>query len=421
MRVLLVGHGGREHALAWRIAQSPTLTKLIVVGQNPGWPDSVSVQLASGVDDIVALAQRSQVDLCVVGPEAPLADGLADALASIKVPTFGPSKAAALLESSKAFAKEIMAEAGVPTASCIVIEPNDPASLQQARERCDAGSVVIKADGLAAGKGVYVCPTAAEAHAALDEICSGRFGNAAERLVLEELLTGPEVSVFALSDGQRVVALPSAQDHKRLLDGDEGPNTGGMGAYAPCPLVDDVAGQQLVDDVHQKIIDVMARRGTPYRGVLYGGFMMTPNGPRVLEFNVRFGDPECQVLMALWDGDILPWLYGAAVGELPEGRPVFANDHACVVVLASAGYPRSSDKGQVIPEPESPDGVVCFFAGTKRDDAGSLRTNGGRVLGVTARGESLEEARALAYDQVPGWRFTGSQVRADIASKGLGY
>jgi phosphoribosylamine--glycine ligase len=287
--------------------------------------------------------------------------------------------------------------------------------MRRAQERCEQGSVVIKADGLAAGKGVYVCPTAEEAHRALREVTGGRFGEAAKRLVLEELLDGPEVSVFALCDGERVVALPSAQDHKRLGNGNTGPNTGGMGAYAPCPLVGAVDAAKLVERVHLPVIQEMARRGTPFRGGLYAGLMLTAAGPKVLEFNVRFGDPECQPLMRLWEDDPLPWLHGVAVGALPVGGPVFSAAAACCVVLASAGYPLSSDKGRVIPESEPPGDVVVFHAATQRGSDGALRTNGGRVLGITAMAPSISAARERCYAVLPEWTFWGAQYRTDIA------
>jgi phosphoribosylamine--glycine ligase len=257
-----------------------------------------------------------------------------------------------------------------------------------------------------------VCPTAAEALEALDGML--RFGDAAARVLLEDLLTGPEVSLFALCDGVRAVPLPSAQDHKTLLDGGRGPNTGGMGAICPCPLVPAALGAELVQAVHAPVLAEMARRGSPFRGVLYAGLMLTPDGPRVLEFNVRFGDPECQVLMAMWDGDPLPWLLGAATGTIPPGAPAVRAGAACCVVLAAAGYPETPRKGDMIPEGPAPEEGVVFQAGTVRAADGSLRTQGGRVLGITARGPTLEVARARAYAAVPGWSFAGAQLRSDI-------
>jgi len=416
MKVLLVGHGGREHALAWRISQSPQLSQLIVTGQNPGWPASVSFRAASTVSEWIQVAKDEAVNLVVVGPEAPLSLGLADALKREGIPCFGPEQAAARLETSKSFAKEVMIAAGVETAGYLTLDTQSPQDMEAARERCSQGGVVIKADGLAAGKGVFVCPSADEALAALDEVCSGRFGSAAQHIVLEDLLVGPEVSLFAICDGVNTVVLPSSQDHKTLLEGNRGPNTGGMGAYVPCPLVDLDLGAQLVRQIHQPVVDEMARRGTPFVGVLYAGLMMTPDGPKVLEFNVRFGDPECQPIMQLWDGDILPWLHGAALGALPEGQPQFASDAAaCCVVLASAGYPMTSTKGVAIPEPEQHAGVTVFFAGARRADDGGLVTNGGRVLGVCTRASTISDARDQAYRALEAWRFDGCQYRKDIA------
>lgn len=418
MKVLLVGSGGREAALAWKIARSPELSGLTVTGANPGWPGVARVRPTSGPDAIVALAKEEGVDLVVVGPEAPLEQGLADALADAGIPCFGPIREAARLETSKAFAKAIMAEAGVPTAGFLAVDRNDPASVEAARARCDQGDVVVKVDGLAAGKGVFVCRDPSEARAALDEVWSGRFGDAADHLVLEDLMEGPEISVFGLSDGSRVVGLPSSQDHKTLLDGGLGPNTGGMGAYAPCPLADAEEVERILDTVHRPVVAAMAARGTPFRGVLFAGLMITKDGPRVLEFNVRFGDPETQPLMALWADDVLPWLHGAAAGHLPHGAPRFSDGAACCVVLASAGYPRTSQKGVVIPEGPVRDGVVVFHAGTRRGDDGLLRTNGGRVLGITGNGPDLDTARAHAYAALEDWVFDGAQYRSDIGSGG---
>ena len=416
MRVLLIGNGGREAALAWKIAQSPSLEKLFVTGANPGWPSATEDITASSVDEWVKQAQSLAIDLVVVGPEAPLADGLADACEREGIPCFGPSRAAARLETSKAYAKEVMLAAGVATAGYLEVDSRDEASMAQARERLAQGKVAIKVDGLAAGKGVFVCETPREeALCSFEEATGGRFGDAARYIVLEDLMSGPEVSVFALCDGERAVGLPSAQDHKRLGEGNTGPNTGGMGAYVPCPLVDREAVDSLVANVHQPVLDEMRRRGIPFKGVLYAGFMLTDEGPKLLEFNVRFGDPECQPLMRMWDGDILPWLDGAAKGKLPDGRPPAFDGAACCVVLASPGYPSTSTKGIPIPEGRTSDGVNVFFAGAKRVD-GVLQTNGGRVLGVTARASSISEARAAAYKSLESWRFPGVQFRTDIAA-----
>jgi len=417
MNVLLVGHGGREAALAWRIARSPQLELLTVTGANPGWPGVARVQPADGVSGVVALAKQIGATLVIVGPEAPLEAGLADALTAEGIPCFGPSQAAARLESSKAFAKEIMAEAGVPTAGYLAVDRHDPESVERAHERLAKGDVVIKVDGLAAGKGVFVCKTAEEAKAALDVVWSGRFGEAADHLVLEDRMEGPEVSVFGITDGGQVVGLPSSQDHKALKDGNLGPNTGGMGAYAPCPLVDRDQVEEILNTVHRPVVQAMADRGTPFRGVLFVGLMMTQDGPRVLEFNARFGDPETQPLMCLWDDDILTWLSGAATGSLPHGAPRFREGTACCVVLASRGYPETSEKGITIPEGLPTEDVVVFHSGTRRGDDGLLRTSGGRVLGVTGLGPTVASARELAYKALNGWIFDGAQWRTDIGAQ----
>ncbi len=414
MRIVLVGHGGREAALAYRLVRSASCTELVVTGANPGWPAPAVVRPASGVAALVALAVDLEADLVVCGPEAPLAEGLADALLLEGIPCFGPSRPAALLETSKAFAKEIMAEAGVPTAGAVVADLTTEEGRAAALARADRGDVVVKADGLAAGKGVVVCHTAEEAHAAIEHL--QRLGAAAQRVLLEDRLTGPEVSLFALCDGERVAVLPSARDHKQLLDGGEGPNTGGMGAVVPCADVGTGLAESLAQAIHAPVVRTMAARGTPFRGLLYAGLMLTPDGPKVLEFNVRFGDPECQPLMAIWEDDLARWLHGAATGRLPEGRPQFADKHACCVVLASAGYPASKEVGVAIPEPPDGEGVVAFHAGTRRESDGRLVTAGGRVLGICAVADTPEAARRRAYAALPGWTFPGAQWRTDVGA-----
>ncbi len=415
MNVVLVGGGGREHALAWRIAKSPTLSRLVFTHENPGFVGLGVVDAASSIDGMVDVAVRARADLVVVGPEGPLAAGLVDRLDAVGIPCFGPSQAASRLESSKAFAKEIMAEAGVPTAGALVADLDDKASFEAAVARCRRGDVVVKADGLAAGKGVVVCASGEDAVAALLGMREA-FGDAARTVVLEDLLVGPEVSLLALCDGERAVPMLSAQDHKRLLDGDQGPNTGGMGAYAPCSLVDVASFEALCEQVHVPVLRAMAARGTPFRGVLYAGLMMTPEGPRVLEFNARFGDPETQPLMVLWDEDLLPWLYGAAIGHVPSGRPRFRAGAACCVVLAAEGYPDDPHTGVVVPVGEQPTGGEVFFAGTRRVQE-QLVSSGGRVLGVTGFGPDVGAARRGAYAVVDGWRFAGAQLRSDIAAR----
>jgi phosphoribosylamine--glycine ligase len=416
MRVLVVGGGGREHALAWKIAKSPLVRKLWCAPGNPGTA-RVAENLPLRADDVDALARwaaEQRVDLAVVGPEAPLVAGLSDRLAAAGVPVFGPTAAAARLEGSKAFAKEVMAAAGIPTAGHAVFDALEPA-LAHARAR--GGRVVVKADGLAAGKGVVVCGVVEEAEAALRSILVDRVhGAAGARVVLEERLEGPEVSVIALSDGERVLALPPAQDHKRIFDGDRGPNTGGMGAFCPTPTLD---AAQLADVERRVLLPTireMARRGTPFRGALYAGLMVTRQGPKVLEYNARFGDPETQPILMRIRGDVVPALLGAARGDL-SGLSLDVDPRAAVgVVLAAEGYPGNVATGDAIEGAEGPfaEGVEVFQAGTARDGTGRLITAGGRVLTVCALGDGLDGAAARAYEAAAGIRFRGRQYRTDI-------
>jgi phosphoribosylamine--glycine ligase len=416
MRVLVVGGGGREHALAWKIAKSPLVRKLWCAPGNPGTA-RVAENLPLRAEDVGAVARwaaEERVDLVVVGPEAPLVAGLADRLGDAGVPVFGPSAAGARLEGSKAFAKEIMAAAGIPTAGHAVFDALEPA-LAHARAR--DGRVVVKADGLAAGKGVVVCGAMDEAEAALRAILVDRVhGAAGARVVLEERLEGPEVSVIALSDGERVLPLPPAQDHKRIFDGDRGPNTGGMGAFCPTPTLD---AAQLADVERRVLLPTireMARRGTPFRGAIYAGLMVTRDGPKVLEYNARFGDPETQPILMRLRGDVVPALLGAARGDL-SGLALEVDPRAAVgIVLAAEGYPGKVTTGDAIEGAEGPfpDGVEVFQAGTARDAGGRLVTAGGRVLTVCALGDGLAGAAARAYEAVAGVRFRGSQYRKDI-------
>lgn len=414
MRVMVAGSGGRERALAWRLSSSPSLSHLLATGDLPGWPERAEIVEARTAREIARAAHARRVDLVVVGPEVLLAEGLADELDEIGIPCFGPSREAARLESSKAYAKDVIRAAGVPTAEALLVHLSSPDELRAGLARCERGRVVLKADGLASGKGVLVCPSPEEAVEGLHAM--QRFGSAAETLLLEDLLVGPEVSVFALCDGERAVALPSARDHKRLLEGDRGPNTGGMGAISPSPDVDRERASALVEQIHAPVLREMSRRGAPFRGVLYAGLMMTEQGPMVLEFNVRFGDPECQPLMMLWADDPIPWLYGAATGRLPQGSPRFLDEAACCVVLAADGYPDSPVRGTPIPEPEpaADPRVVVFHAGTTRAPDGHLQTAGGRVLSVTATGTDPRDARTRAYREIDRWRFPGARYRTDI-------
>ncbi|HEY8210201.1 MAG TPA: phosphoribosylamine--glycine ligase [Myxococcaceae bacterium] len=416
MKVLLLGSGAREHALAWRLKQSPQLTALFCAPGNPGTA-AHGENLALDPEDlkaVVAAARARAVDLVVVGPEAPLVKGAADALRAAGIAVFGPSAAAACIEGSKAFAKEVMAVAGIPTASHRVFRS---ASEAEAYARAQ-GPLVVKADGLAAGKGVVVARSGLEAAEAVRQVAA--MGQAASALVLEELLEGEEVSAIALCDGEHYQLFPAAQDHKRIFDGDQGPNTGGMGAYAPAPFLH---GRGL-DEVGQKVIGPalkeMKRRGTPFVGALFAGLMLTPRGPRVLEFNCRFGDPETQALVMQLDEDLLPLLDAAARGELPA-RPLRLRAGVSVgVVMAAAGYPQSPRKGDLIEglaEAEAT-GARVFQAGTKAL-AGRLVTAGGRVLTVCGHGATVALAREAAYRACALIRFEGAQYRRDIGARAL--
>jgi phosphoribosylamine--glycine ligase len=416
VKVLLLGSGAREHALAWKLAQSPLLTRLLIGPGNPGTArvgTNVPLQ-ADAPEAVVALARQEAVDLVVVGPEAPLVAGVADALAAVGIPCFGPVAEAARLEGSKAFAKEIMAEAGVPTAGFRVF--TDLAEAEAYAAEC--GRIVVKADGLAAGKGVIVATDAEAAREAVRAV--GAMGAAGRRLVLEELLEGEEVSVIALCDGERYVLLPPAQDHKRVGEGDTGPNTGGMGAYAPAPFLTAAQLDEVGEQVIAPTLATLRRRGTPFRGALYAGLMLTRNGTRVLEFNARFGDPETQVLMMQLAEDVLPLLEACARGRL-ESRPLAVYPGASVgVVLAAGGYPDTPRRGQRIEGLQAvPADTPVFVAGVEERDDGLLFTAGGRVLTVCARGADLAEARGHAYATIGHLRFEGMHFRRDIGAKGL--
>ena len=415
MKVLLLGSGAREHALAWKLSQSPRLTKLLVGPGNPGTARvGTNVPLkADAPEAVVALARQEKVDLVVVGPEAPLVAGVADALVAAGIPCFGPVAAAAHIEGSKAFAKEIMDEADVPTADFRVFTDVAEAEAYAVSQ----GRIVVKADGLAAGKGVIVAHDAEAAREAVRAV--GAMGTAGQRLVLEELLEGEEVSVIALCDGERYVLLPPAQDHKRVGEGDTGPNTGGMGAYAPAPFLSPEQLSTVGEQVIAPTLATLRRRGMPFRGALYAGLMLTRNGPKVLEFNARFGDPETQVLMMQLAEDVLPLLDACARGQL-ESRPLAVHPGASVgVVLAAHGYPESPRRGDRIEGVDAvPADAPVFVAGVEAKD-GAWLTAGGRVLTVCARGADLAEARTKAYAATAQLRFEGMHFRRDIGAKGL--
>jgi len=403
VRVLLIGSGGREHALAWKLAQSPLLTELHAAPGNPGIAalGRCHPVRADDVEAVLGLARALSVDLVVVGPEVPLVAGLGDVLRSMGIPVFGPSRAAAAIEGSKSFAKDVMAAAGVPTA----------ARLAEAVAPC-----VLKADGLAAGKGVVVCTTRAAVEAGLAEL-EGFEGP----LVVEELLDGPEVSVFALCDGVSARALAVAQDFKRAYDGDRGPNTGGMGSFAPVPHLsrDEVAG--LVDLTCRPVLEELAARGHPFIGVLFAGLMLTADGPRVLEYNCRFGDPETQSVLPLLEGDLLAALAAAAAGDLGEVELERSEGAAVTVVLAAGDYPANGDRGSPISGIEEAEatGALVFHAGTALRD-GRVVTNGGRVLNVTGLGDDLASARSAAYAAADLISWDGARRREDIALAAAG-
>ena len=419
MKVLIVGGGGREHALAWKIAQSPVVDALVAAPGNPGIARHARC-VDIGVDahgDLVDFARRERVDLTVIGPEAPLVAGLAGRFATAGLAVFGPSARAAAIEGSKAFSKDLMRRYGIPTARFSTFDDAD-----RARRFCrDMGApLVVKADGLAAGKGAIVCPTLEDADLAIAECMERRaFGAAGTRVVVEEFMVGQEVSFFVLSNGSDVMALAAAEDHKAIFDGDRGPNTGGMGCYSPVAAFDEALEKRVMETIVRPTLAALAREGAPYRGVLYTGLMLTPQGPKVVEFNCRFGDPECQALMVRAPGDLVPLLLAAARGDAwPPSRQWPSAASVCVNV-ASGGYPGKYSTGLPIRGVEAAEarpGVHVFHAGTATRD-GTLVTAGGRVLGVTAVAESMEAAIAAAYAAVHEISFEGMHCRTDIGRR----
>jgi len=420
VKVLLVGGGGREHALAWKLAQSPLLTRLIAAPGNSGIARHAECAPVKDVaiDEQVALARREQVDLVVIGPEMPLALGLADRLAESGIAVFGPSQAAARIESSKAFAKGLMARYGIPTARFETFQ-----GAEAARRFCRAlgAPLVVKTDGLAAGKGAIVCRTLEEADGAIRLCLEERgFGTAGGTVVIEEFMEGEEASFFVLTDGASALPLESAQDHKTIFEDDRGPNTGGMGAYSPAPVIDEAMSRRVMEEIVTPTIAALAKEGVPYAGVLYVGLMIDRRGPRVVEFNCRFGDPECQAIVPRLDEDILPLLDSVARGRPLPTRLRWRTDCSVCVVMASHGYPATARTGDEIiglaAEGSLPDGVNVFHAGTARLD-GRLVTAGGRVLGVQALGPDIRAAIAKAYAGVERIRFAGMQFRRDIGRR----
>ncbi len=416
MNILLVGSGGREHALAWKLAQSPTLDTLFAAPGNPGIAEHATIAELDVTDHraIVDFVRRQRIGLVLIGPEAPLVDGLADNIRSIGVPVFGPGREAAKLEGSKGFTKDLCARVGIPTARYFRVTSKDGAlaCLDDFGERC-----VIKADGLAAGKGVVVATTRAEAEAAVADL----YANGPVEAVIEEMLEGPEASLFVLCDGTSTASFGSAQDHKRVGDGDTGPNTGGMGAYSPAAVLTPALEERALGEIVRPTIDALAAAGTPYVGVLYAGLMLTTDGPKLIEYNVRFGDPECQVLMMRYTGDLAALLLAVAEGKLADTpSPVFSDDVALTVVMAADGYPGTPKTGGAIAaiDVAQADGAVVFQAGTTMKD-GHLVSNGGRVLAVTATGADVAAAQRAAYAAVARIDFPTGFYRRDIGAKAL--
>ncbi len=419
MKILLVGGGGREHAIAWKLSQSPRVTELVIAPGNAGTAQ-LGRNVAVKADDIagqVALAEAEQPDLVVVAPDDPLALGLVDRLTALGLRAWGPTAAAARIEASKALAKEVMRRAGIPTAAYAVV---DSYAAGERYVRDHGRPFVVKADGLALGKGVVVAETVDETLAALRAMLEeGAFGAAGSRVVLEERLTGEELSLLGFSDGRTVVPLLPAQDHKRLMDGDRGPNTGGMGAYAPVSLIDERLGERLTATILQPAINTLRAMGTPFVGVLYAGLMLTPDGPRVLEFNARFGDPETQALLPLLDSDLLEIMLASIEGRLSHDLVRWRPGAAVCVVLAAEGYPAQPRRGDSITLPESlPDNTLIFHAGTALRDQ-QVVTAGGRVLSVVGLGESFAAARERAYALAERIDFAGKQLRRDIGMREL--
>jgi phosphoribosylamine--glycine ligase len=415
MRILVIGSGGREHALAWKLGQSPQVSQLFIAPGNGGTA-ALGQNVPIAVTDIpglVSFARQEQIGLTLVGPEIPLVAGVVDAFNAAGLRAFGPTQAAARLEGSKAFAKQFMVEEGIPTAPAATFRDYAAA---QAYLRQVAPPVVVKASGLAAGKGVIICPTIQEAEAALRQVMAERvFGDAGDEALIETCLQGEEVSLLAFCDGRTVVPMLPARDYKRVGDGDQGLNTGGMGGYAPSPYLPPALVQEIMAHVLQPAVDGMQRRGTPYVGVLYAGLMLTELGPRVLEFNCRFGDPETQSLMPLLESDLVEICLACTERRLDQIQVRWSTDHAACVVLASGGYPGDYTSGKEIMglDKASRTGVV-FHAGTKQQD-GRLVTAGGRVLAVTSTAPSLAQARAQAYTAAEQIQFEGMHYRKDIA------
>ncbi len=422
MNVLLIGSGGREHALAWKLAQSPKVEKLLVAPGNPGIGlldkcECVALDVEN-LELVADFAQENKIDLTVVGPEAPLVAGLADVFEARGMAVFGPSKAAAQLEGSKAFSKNIMAKYNVPTAFFKICDNIDDAKAYVEEK---GAPIVVKADGLAAGKGVVVAFTKEEALDAIDDMMGDhKFGNAGARVVLEEFMDGEEASLLAFTDGKGIVPMIASQDHKRAFDGDKGPNTGGMGTYAPAPVLTPALRIKATEEVLNPMIAAMQAEGTPYKGCLYAGLMVKGDSVKVVEFNCRFGDPETQVVLPLLDSDLAEIMLACATGKLDQVEINWSDKAAVCVVVASGGYPESYEKGKEITglDAAAEEGAVVFHAGTKLAD-GKIVTSGGRVLGVTAVDANIKAARDKAYEAVDKIAFEKAFSRRDIAWRAL--
>ena len=418
MNILLLGSGGREHALAWKMAASPLVERLYCAPGNAGIAREAELVAVDAADHaaVIAFCKTHRIDLVAVGPEAPLCAGIVDDLAAAGIKAFGPTRAAARLEGSKGFAKDLCKANGIPTAAYARFSAPAPA---KAYVRAQGAPIVVKADGLAAGKGVVVANSVTEAEAAIDMIFAARLGE--DGLVIEEFLAGEEASFFALCDGSTAIPLASAQDHKRVFDGDEGPNPGGMGAYSPAPVMTAELSRRAMDEIVLPTVRAMVALGTPYQGVLYAGLMITAAGPKLIEYNVRFGDPECQVLMPRLMSDLVPALLACCDGVLKNFDLRWYTDAAVAVVMAAKGYPGDYGKGSVIEGLEAAaeiEGVEIFHAGTKTDGARIL-ANGGRVLNVCARGKSVTEAQARAYAAVDRIRWPEGFCRRDIGFRAV--
>ena len=415
MNILLLGSGGREHALAWKMAASPLADRLFCAPGNAGIAreaECVDLDIADHAA-VIAFCRNHDIDLVVVGPEAPLCAGIVDDLEAAGIRAFGPSRLAARLEGSKGFTKNLCRSVGIPTAA---YERFDTADRAKAYARVRGAPLVVKADGLAAGKGVIIAQTIAEAEAAIDMMLGGGLGEAGAALVIEEFLHGEEASFFALCDGTSALALASAQDHKRAFDGDQGPNTGGMGAYSPAPIIDEALSARVMDDIVLPTLAAMTTMGAPYKGVLFAGLMLTAAGPKLIEYNVRFGDPECQALMLRLKSDLVPALLASCDGVLKSIDLRWHPQAALTVVMAARGYPGAYAKGSVIEGLDAAaavEGVEIFHAGTKRQD-GRIVANGGRVLDVSAIADTVREARARAYEAVSRINWPAGFCRHDI-------